>query len=144
MNKTFFKKFLIYIPIVAFIVALITSFCNHLCTAFLNQVIEIDATPAQTLGDRGGSHLPDAGVNLPTDSWFLILMGTVAIVSFACIVTLIVLKVKLNKKQKSEQNASTEQNEEAKESNKTSLKTIVARNLENDKKEYEKIDNPKH
>ena len=89
--------------------------------------------------------MPDVGFSLPDDSWFVILITCIAALSLACIITFIILKIKLNKKQLEEAKKleqKEENNAEAKKS--TSLKEIVARNLENESKEYEKIDNPKH
>ncbi len=146
MNKTFFKKISLISLSVTFIVALIITFCNRLHNPFLNLSMQNDDQQvAELLGDRGGSHMPDVGFSLPDDSWFVILITCIAALSLACIIIFIILKIKLNKKQLEEAKKleqKEENNAEVKKS--TSLKEIVARNLENESKEYEKIDNPKH
>lgn len=144
MNKNLLKKisipFLISIPIVAFIL----YFCNNLCVPFLNQIVQKDNDDiAQILGDRGGAHLPDVEIILPKQNWFFVLVCALAFISLACIVLLIILKIRTNNKQ-SEVRKNLEENKGVESAKSTSLKQIVARNLENDKKEYEKIDNPKH
>lgn len=141
MRKTFLKKFLHALICFAPILALFYIICNHFGLRFYSnlEIFTSEAVPAETLGDRGGSHLPDLGINLPQETWFIVLVSLVAVISLGLIVFLVVLKIKMSKKPQ-EQNESENKQENAK----TSLKEIVARNMENEKQEYKQIDNPKH
>ena len=146
MNKNLLNKILSFTSLSALILALFITFCNPVSISLSNANLAVQpaqAVPAETLGDRGSSHLPDIGFSLPQDTWFLVLICILAFISLASIITLVVIKIKINKKIVEEQEKiMQEQKQEGVKG--SSLKEVVAKNLENDKKELEKIDNPKH
>lgn len=146
MNKNPFKKIILSLLLIVPILALITYFCNPLHKSLLKTGVALcdcQVEQAQNLGDRGSVHLPDIGISLPEQTWFIVLVGCLAVITLTTMVILIVLKVKTNRKHMAEQNRIIEAQKEEKVKG-ASLKEIVAKNMENDKKEYEKIDNPKH
>ena len=149
MNKNLLKKIIFILFLTAPILALIITFCNTLSTALSNTpnlfVTRAEPEVAAPIGDRGSSHLPGVGFSLPEDTWFLVLIICLAIASLVGIILLAILKIKTNKKIEEQNKQKLQEQQSSQEVKKSaSLKEIVAKNLENDNKEYKKIDNPKH
>lgn len=104
-----FKK-----PILLFLSISLASFivfCNILAVSLINCPLLTSTSGeniAQTLGDRGGSHMPDIGIHLTLEPLSIIIISAIAFLSIVAICVLVHIKHK-NSKDKDNNSANIEE-----------------------------------